>query len=206
MAVRRGWPGSRRPRRSGWPEPRRQRWRRRHKTSRHGIGSAADVLLRPLSHAAVVFLGRNVLDAGPHRPALAEWIEDRGEPVAGDEGLGGFANRCAGLLCLCDDRVDVLAVEADGVGGRCRRIGCGDLIGLTGIAELQATIVEVQFGVRDRAVGAVHPVDEFGAEYRNVELDCGRGAVDAQERGQAGVALRNCFNLTWLTIHGSEWL
>src|SRR4029078_10175306 len=107
MARARGWPGSRRPRRSGWPVPRRQQWRRRRKTSRHGIGSAGDVLLRPLSQAAVALLRRHVLDAGHHRPAMAEWIEDRGEPVAGDKGLGGFANRGASLLSLGRERRDV---------------------------------------------------------------------------------------------------
>ena len=77
-------------------------------------------------------------------------------------------------LGLGDDRVHVLAVEAHGVGGRRGRVGRGDLVGLSRVAELQASVAEVQFGVCHGAVGAIHPVDEFGAEHRYVEVDRGR--------------------------------
>jgi hypothetical protein len=64
---------------------------------------------------------------------LAERVEDRREAVAGDERLRGFANGGAGLLCLGDDAVDVLALQRDGNGGGGVRIDRGDLVGLGGV-------------------------------------------------------------------------
>ena len=40
-----------------------------------------------------------------------------------------------------------------------------------GVAELEATITEIQLGVRHGATGTVHPVHELGAEHRHVEVD-----------------------------------
>ena len=43
-----------------------------------GLADVSDVLAGPLRHAAVAHLGTDVLDAGHHRPALTERVDDRG--------------------------------------------------------------------------------------------------------------------------------
>ncbi len=122
---------------------------------------------------------------------MAERVEDGGEPVARDEGLGGLADRGTGLLGSGHHLIDVGAVQPDRMGcGGSRRRG-GDLIGLLRVSELQPTGTEVQFRMCDGAVGSVHPLDDLSAEYVLVERDRLGSSVDADERGQAGVALRN---------------
>ena len=75
-----------------------------------------------------------------------------------------------------------------------KRVGRGDLIRVIGVRQLKSTVAEIQLGMGDSVVGTVHSVDERGAEHRHIEVDRGSSAVDAQERGQAGVALGDRFD------------
>jgi len=124
---------------------------------------------------AVALLGRDVLDAGHHRPALAERVDHRREPVAGDERLCRLADRRACALGPRHDIVDVGAVQPNGVSRELAALRRGQLVGLLRVRQLQTarprSVAEIQFGVRDDAVRPVHPLDEFGAEHRNVEVD-----------------------------------
>jgi hypothetical protein len=80
--------------------------------------------------------------------------------------------------------VDIGAVQADRMGGEGLWVRRGDLIGLLWVAQLQSPVAEIQFGVRHRVAGSIHPLDKLGAEDRDVEVDRLGGAVDAQERGR----------------------
>jgi hypothetical protein len=63
---------------------------------------------------------------------------------------------------------------------------------------------EVELRVGDRAIGAVRLLEQGGPEYRDVELDGLGGAVDDQERDQAGVALRNGFHVHVSQFRGAD--
>jgi hypothetical protein len=50
------------------------------------------------------------------------------------------------------------------MGGEGLWIRRGDLIGLLWVAQLQSPVAEIQFGVRHRVAGSIHPLDKLGAE------------------------------------------
>lgn len=137
------------------------------------------------------FLRADVFDQGHHRPPLSERIHNRREPVARHEGLRPLTDRGIGPLSARDDVVDVGPVQRERVRRKRGLVGSGEFVCLSRIGPLKPPIAEIKLGMRDDALGSVHPVHQGRAEYVDVEPDrCGR-AVDARERGQAGVALRN---------------
>jgi hypothetical protein len=101
-------------------------------------------------------------------------MEANRSPVTKD----GFADdRPCRDRAVCH-RIGIGAVERDRSGGICVPVGRGKLVGVLRIAQLQTPVAEVQFGVRDGAVRAVHPAHQRGAEHRYIEVDGGRRAVE----------------------------
>jgi len=143
----------------------------------------------PGGEAALDLARADVLHPGHHRPALTEGVDDRPDPVAGDERGHFLAQGGAGGPGAGDHGIGVRAVEDGGVGD-CRPGDYGGQAVLgAGVGQLQAAHSEVQLGVGDGAAGAVHALDDHCSEDIDVEVDRRGRPVDDQERRQRRVPI-----------------
>jgi hypothetical protein len=124
-----------------------------------------------LPHSAirlVAFLDETFLDARHHRPTLAEWIEDRREAIAGDEGLARVRGSWApGLLGALDNGGGVFALSATEWVAGAQRVWRGDLIPSLGSDQLQSTVAESSSAWATVSPRTVHSVDSVASNTDN---------------------------------------
>src|SRR4051794_30068471 len=137
-------------------------------------------VLHHLVHPPLHLLRRHVFLVRGDVPDVAVRVLDRAGAVAVELVLDRARELAAGGQCLLHCRVDVAHVEMQLNGGAAARVRPEEAHARRLVGEHHDRIAEPELGVPDRAVGARHAHDLFGAEGALVELDCLACAFDAE--------------------------